>query len=530
MNFKILTLLGSLFCCTVAWGITNDELKRLEADMLQYFSTTERNKFIEVTNRLKEASREAGNERLFFEAWGNQAIYEATQQNYKEALSIADEVLDYARDENSTFGEYVAIHAKAEVLLQKQDYDAAEQEFLQAVEYRHRHYPNESAGEDLQELMKIANHRKDPKTGEKYARQILNEPNVAPIHKGRALFRLSQMAFNRNDTAWFNSIYVEMMRLKETDDIGTLKPVVEVNHCIINGDFEEALRLANELDEEACAERKALIYHRMGDDANAYKYMQIYKRVCDSITLVSHGNVVASCYVQMNNDRLQLEQHLLEKKNNRLRNQLYALLTLSLFVVLLFLIYKRGRVLRLMQRDFHQLQYEKKDAERALTDLNELSFFESHKDLPLDQYVNINSICDRIATATQAHCYKGVTAILQTAVPDDMQMKTNSDALKKLLTHLMNYSARFTNKGYVLLSVTEDGDDILFAVTDTSAGLGNKADESIIGMFSEQGSKIRYVGMNFNICQSITRLLHGRIWHDIEYTNGTRFFVEIPKN
>ena len=48
-------------------------------------------------------------------------------------------------------------------------------------------------------------------------------------------------------------------------------------------------------------------------------------------------------------------------------------------------------------------------------------------------------------------------------------------------------------------------------------------------MFAEHGHSVRYVGMNFNICQSITRLLHGRIWHDTEYKKGTRFCVEIPK-
>ena len=529
MKLKILTLLAFLLCCTAMRADTEDEIIQLEAEMLRYFATAERSNFIKVTNRLMDVCQEAGNERLYFEAWGNQAIYEATQQNYKEALSIAQNILNYARDNNSTFGEYMAIHAKAEVLLQKQDYSAAEKEFLNAVDFRHRHYPNESAAEDLQELMKIANHRKDGKAGAAYARQILVEPNVAPIHKGRALYRLSQMAFKQNNVEEFNRIYGEMMKLKEAEGISPLRPLVEVNHCIINGDYEQALALADELEPEDCAERKAVIYHRMGDDANAYKYMQVYKQISDSITLVSHGNVVASCYVQMNNDRLQLEQHLLERQNNRLRNNLYMFLVIVAFAVMLYMLISRRRLLKLLRRDYQQMQYQKNDAERALDDLNELSFFESRTELPLNETIKVNRLCDRIATATQAHCYKGVTTILQTEVDDDFELRTNADAIKKLLTHLMNYSARFTNKGWVVLRAADDGNNILFSVTDTSAGLGKKADTSIIGMFSEQGNKVRYVGMNFNICQSITRLLHGRIWHDTEYTNGTRFLFVVPK-
>ena len=143
--------------------------------------------------------------------------------------------------------------------------------------------------------------------------------------------------------------------------------------------------------------------------------------------------------------------------------------------------------------------------------------------------MSLNKLCNRVADATQVHCYQGVYVMFQTAFPDDFEIQTEPEALRKLLGHLLNYSARFTYKGHIKLLCQEDGDNVLLSVTDTSAGLGNKPAANVIGMFSEKGNKVRYVGMNFNICQSITRLLHGRIWHDTEYKGGTRFCVEIPK-
>ena len=172
---------------------------KLRAEMLRYISTPDRAKFTEVTEQLKTMSLEEGDERTFYTAWCNQAIYEATHQFYVRASEIADEIEEYAEDQNSHFGKYSALHARAMIALQKQDYDEAEPAFQKAVDYRHHYFPKESAGDDLQELMKIANHRNDAKAGEMYARQILAEPDVAPIHKGRALFRLSQMAFKRNN-------------------------------------------------------------------------------------------------------------------------------------------------------------------------------------------------------------------------------------------------------------------------------------------------------------------------------------------
>lgn len=522
-------LLLCLLCSNATMAATEDDLTKLEAQMLLYFDSNDTETFTNVTEKLKQASREAGDERLFYKAWGYQGIFEATHQYYQTALGIAADIQEHARENGSVYGEYASLHTEAMILLQKQDYDAAEKAFLRAVDFSHKHFPNESAGEDLQELMKIANHRKDGPTSVKYARLILSEPNVAPIHKGRALYRISQMAFNKKDTTEFNRIYNEMMQLKEEEGISTLKPVVEVNYCILNGDYKRALQLADQLDAENSAERKALIYHSMGDDTQAYTYMQLYKKICDSITLVSHGNVVANCYVQMNNERMQLEQHLLEEENSKLRNRLYMAIGTALILILLFIIWRWRRLITVLRNDNSQLIYERKDAERALAELNELSFYESKATLDLTTAVNPNQLCNRLADSAQAHCAKGVTTMFISQVSDDVEITTNADALKKMLTHLLNYSARYTTQGTIKLTCEEEGDNIRFSVSDTSPGLGNKPEGHTIGMFAEEGNNIRYVGMNFNICQSITRLLHGRIWHDVAYTEGTRFCVVIPK-
>ena len=294
-NFLVLTAI----CLTSLNAMAQDHLyiMKMQSEMLRLISTDDKDKFYEVTEALKAECQKIGDERLFYTAWGNLSTYEATHQNYMKADDIANQIAEYAEGQNSYWGNYVALHVKAVNALQKQDYEEAEGGFLKAVDFRHKYFPGESAGDDLQELMKIANHRKDQKAGLKYARQILAEPNVAPIHKGRALFRLSQFAFNQNKKELYDSIYNELKALKESDGIGTIEPVVEVNYHIINGNYDEALRLCQDLSPESRAERMAVIYHRMGNNDKAYEYMAKFKKINDSIVLVSHGNVVASCYV-----------------------------------------------------------------------------------------------------------------------------------------------------------------------------------------------------------------------------------------
>lgn len=526
---RLFLLLGCMLFATTLQAASEEDLKRLEAEMLSHMESKDHEAFFRISNELKEASKDAGDERMMFKAWSYQSLYEATQMSYQRALEITHEMMDYARGEGSIFGEYSALHAEAMVLMQQQEYEAAEQAFLKAVEFHHRRFPNESAAEDLRELMKIAYLNNNSERARSYANQLLAEPNLEPHHKGRTLSRLCIMAFDENNVEEFNRIYEEMERLAKTDGIRSINLYTDVNHCIINGDYKQALLLADRLSPDSCAERKALIYHRLGDNDKAYDYMVIYKHLSDSIARVSHDNTLASMYLRMNNDRLRLEQELLANQNGKLRLRFYIVVGVLLVLILLFIIYKRYKIIRLLKRDNSMLNYGKKGAERALKDINELSFFESKSELPLTMPVKINKLCDHLATITQSHCNKGVTTVFITDFPDEFEIHSNPEALEKLLTHLLNDSSRFTHKGTIRLQCTDAGRFIRFTISDTSLGYADMQKGNLSKVFADHDDNMRHISMNFNICQSISRLLYGRLWRDESYMRGTRYHFEIPK-
>jgi len=530
IKLRLQALLTAVLCATALQAVTTDDLMKMEAEMLEHLASNEREAFYNASNRLKNAAQDAGDERLFYKAWSKQAVFEATHQDYVKAGEIAKNLTDYALQQGSNVGKYFSLHTEGTILLQKDDFEAAEQAFLKALKIRHQFFPKESAAEDLRELMKIAYMRYDYAKAEKYGHQLLAEPNLAPHHKGRTLARLSVIAFEEDNVEEFNVIYDEMKRLMQTNGIRTLSLYTEVNYHIINKDYTQALRLCDWLSPDTCAERKALIYHRIGDNEKAYQYMALYKHVFDSITRVSHTNTVSNLYLRMNNDRLRLEREILKHQNERLNTRIYIFIGIIFILILIFFIWKGHQAIKLLRHDNMMLSYDKKDAEKALEDLNELSFYESKTELPLTTTVKVNDMCNKLTNATQEHCRKGVNTLFLTELDEDIEIRTNREALEKLLTHLLNYAARFTYRGTIKLECVENDKNIRFSVSDTSAGLGKKPKEYTVGMFAEHGNTVRYVGMNFNICQSITRLLKGRIWHDASYNEGTCFRVEIPKD
>ena len=587
---EIINFLMLAFACLIALpAMAKDDAQvtKLQTEMLRLICTTDKDKFTEVTEELKKLCQQQGNERLFYTAWGNQSTYEATHQNYTEAELVANKISEYAEAQSSHWGKYIVLHVKAVNALQMQHYDEAESGFLKAVEFRHKYFPNESAGDDLQELMKIANHRKDQKAGLKFAKQILAEPNVAPIHKGRALFRLSQFAFNKNNKELYDSIYNELMKLKQSDGIGTIEPVVEVNHEILNGNYAEALRLCEQLSPEKQAERMAVIYHRMGDNNKAYEQMAKFKKINDSIVLVSHGNVVASCYVQMNNERMKLEQKLLEDENAQLKRWIILTVIVALVLILAIVVWEYRRRIKRLKKENERLEKERKQVEKAfdmknefitnitnelraplnpiegfsdilgtqdyelqpeereelsnmikdssktitklIDELAELSLYESKKTLPMNYTMSPNHLCRHMVDALRPQCKSGVRMFYETEISDNYAVQTNQEAVEALLRHLIENAIQFTDQGVITVATTEYENTLRTSVTDTGRGIPPERRSHVFDTFREMGDNQKLQGLGLSICQAIVKLLGGRIWLDENYTEGSRFIFELPK-
>lgn len=528
-HLKLFALLGCLLCATATQAEPSDELLQLEADMLKYIGTTNRDSFYIITEKLKEACQDEGEEGIFYKAWSKEAIFEATHQNYPKAHETAQELAKDAQEKGSAKGQYFAQHALGFILQQQDKFEEAEKAYLKALDIRHKNFPTESAAEDLRELMKMAYMRNDSEGAKKYAYQLLAEPDLAPHHKGRTLYRLSTMAFEEDDAAEFNRVYEEMKRLTQTNGIKSISTYTEVNYHIINGDLKQALRLADLLSPDTCAERKAIIYHKMGDNERAYEYMARYKHLSDSIMRASHSNVVSNLYLRMNNDRLRLEREVLQHQSTKWHNMFYLGAGIVVILILLFLVYQRHRIVMMLRHNESVHCVAKEDAEKAINDLKALSVYESKTELPLTTPVRINKLCDHLTNMAQEKLNRSVSIAFQTEFPDKFELMTNAEALEKLLGYLMNYAMRFTYQGFITLKCSNSGEFIRFSITDTGLHLANKPEDRFSNLFAEQGDTARYVGMNFSIWQSITRLLQGRIWYDESYTAGTRFCFELPK-
>ena len=113
-------------------------------------------------------------------------------------------------------------------------------------------------------------------------------------------------------------------------------------------------------------------------------------------------------------------------------------------------------------------------------------------------------------------------------VDDDFTIRTNAYRLNVALHHLLDNAVKFTDKGYVELSIVKKDASILFCVTDTGVGIKEEDRERIFETFSKVDDFKEGIGLGLPICRRLISTLGGEVALDPDYSAGCRFVVSLP--
>lgn len=114
------------------------------------------------------------------------------------------------------------------------------------------------------------------------------------------------------------------------------------------------------------------------------------------------------------------------------------------------------------------------------------------------------------------------------ALSDDVTIHTNANRLKVALRHLLDNAVKFTEKGYVELSIIKQDDMMQFCVTDTGVGIKEEHREHIFETFYKLDDFKDGIGLGLPICQRLIRSLGGKVELDTAYSQGCRFCISLP--
>ena len=338
----------------------NDRIAQLEKEMYRYYSSNAIDSFMLITDQLIEACREAGpsQERLFYKAWSNQAIYSFNKVNRTRGLELAHQIHDYAYQHDSKFGLYTSTYALATMSSGLRHFAQAEHEFNEAINYQHRFFPDESAAAPYLGMAKVYVNLHKPEKVLDCARKALAEPNVIMQHRLSAwtyiCIAYSNNQYSRDD---FNRAYAEREKLKREnghdDNFGS---VVNFYHAMKNGRYAEALNIATNMSGGIDRlQFAAQAYASLGDYRQAYLYQLRHKENRDSANTAEVQQMSYEYAAQI--DVTRAENEAKDLRLSKLDLQIQAAIAIILITLAFFIFYyfRRRKQMRELRQAYNQL-------------------------------------------------------------------------------------------------------------------------------------------------------------------------------
>ncbi len=298
------------------------DVEQLRKDMYRLFNKPDSlDKFMQVTDQLKEITKQTGNEDLLYRAWANQAVRLSSQGKREQALTILNDMTEYARKTDSKYGLFTATQTNAQIASGLRMEQKAEELFLLCISYKEQYLPELNIAPVYLGLAKIYynSHKKEKVLA--MAEKARREPDVLPEQLIQALsYKCLAATIGENDKEAFNRYYADLDKARRETGISmNLSKRVDVYQAEINEDYETMLARAHKLNNKF--DRilmSSLAYTRLGRWEDAYRQQVAYKRYSDSINSAESRNIALSQSIALDAARAENEAKDLKLKNQQL--------------------------------------------------------------------------------------------------------------------------------------------------------------------------------------------------------------------
>lgn len=113
-----------------------------------------------------------------------------------------------------------------------------------------------------------------------------------------------------------------------------------------------------------------------------------------------------------------------------------------------------------------------------------------------------------------------------------MNVFADRDTIVQVLTNLLNNALKFTEKGFISLSVCEKEGVVECSIADSGIGIAQKDIPRVFGKFQQLGTSLRSsekgTGLGLSICKTLLEIQKGSIRFESELGKGSTFTFTLP--
>lgn len=170
---------------------------------------------------------------------------------------------------------------------------------------------------------------------------------------------------------------------------------------------------------------------------------------------------------------------------------------------------------------------------RIINDILDISKIEAGEVELKRELVNMTSLIKEVISSFVPKAKeKGLE--LKVSIPKKgIDVYADSDKIIQVFTNLIGNAIKFTEKGYIEISVVEKVREAKCTVTDTGIGISKENLLKIFDKFQQigyvMGAEEKGTGLGLSIAKGIVEMHNGKIWAESEFGKGTKFIFTLPK-
>jgi PAS domain S-box-containing protein len=170
---------------------------------------------------------------------------------------------------------------------------------------------------------------------------------------------------------------------------------------------------------------------------------------------------------------------------------------------------------------------------RIIDNLLDISKIESGRMELKRQECNLNELIKKIVSFFEPKAKeKGLK--LKSEIPGQtIKVYADSDKIMQLFTNLIDNALKFTEAGYIQISVSDIGNEVLCSVADSGIGIAKENLPKVFGKFQQfgrlPGPGEKGTGLGLSIVKGIIDLHKGKIWVESQEGSGSKFIFTLPK-
>ena len=308
---------------------SSTEIERLTKDMYRLYSRVDSlDRFMQVTDKLKEECKKAGNDNLFWRTWSNQATFISRTGQRERGLGIAKEMTEYAKKHDTKYGLYISSSTNAKLVSGMKMESQAEELYKEAISYKERYLPNVNIAADYLGLAKIYHNRNEKEKVLEMTDKALKEPKIVPAQRLAAWCLKCIVVINKNkDYQQFNKYYAELEKVrKETGLKSDLSIWADIFNAEQYKDYDKMMELAKSI--KSPMDRMQMIkytYRQQGKWREAYEVQEIAHNYADSVNSDAARNMAAQHSLAIDAARAENEAKDLKLKNQKLEMEQIAI-------------------------------------------------------------------------------------------------------------------------------------------------------------------------------------------------------------